>query len=230
MMLMLIAPLLNAGCEKLVEKSIEKAWHVWGLFALGVTLNWLPNNAYTGLSVSGGGSHTILMMIFMYVTARILALSKVEIRPRYLLCGVAFFIAGIVVVAIPAMVKALIARQPITAIFFWGHSTYDAPHLWIMAMTVLLFFVYYVKLPYFADEFFCFIAPSTFGIYLFHEGTHHCKVFYAALENKIDNLLFFHPIINIILTGLLVYIIGLAIDMVRRGIVLAFTSRGSKNS
>ena len=75
-LLMFMAPLINAGVEGLMEKSPAVAWSAWLSFAVGMTLDWMPHHAFSGCAPVGGTSHSLLTMLFVYVTARMVALAK----------------------------------------------------------------------------------------------------------------------------------------------------------
>lgn len=85
LMLMFLAPLINAGVVGLMEKSSRLAWSAWLAFAAGMTLNWLPHHAFSGCAPTGGGSHTLLTMMFVYVTARMVSLAKSPVLERQVL-------------------------------------------------------------------------------------------------------------------------------------------------
>lgn len=218
-MLMMIAPLLNVAVERMVELRI---WWIWLLFALAMTLNWLPLHGMTGVAGNGVGSHSLAMMVFVYTTARLLAVSKVEISRKHLLGGVGIFLIGI---AFSGLFVEAIHHFPFSAESFRQFSTYDAPYVWIMALTVLVFFVKFVKVPIAIGHIFSFLAPSIFGVYLFHEVTGFGHDLILGSQRRMASMGDIHPLFGILTATVFVFCLGLIVDSLRRLLLLPVKHR-----
>ena len=66
--LMLIAPVLNAAIDNLVEKGRKTAWLAWGGVAAVMTICWASQNFYLGIGSWGIMSHSLSQMIYIYLT------------------------------------------------------------------------------------------------------------------------------------------------------------------
>ncbi len=71
--LMLFSPFINTALETLAQTP-KKLLTAVGLYTLAVFLNWIPTHLFTGVSVSGWGSHSFNTLLFVYVVTRSLHL------------------------------------------------------------------------------------------------------------------------------------------------------------
>jgi len=217
--LMLISPCINAAVMKLSEEGWTGKC-AWLLFAVALTLNWAPFNLFSGLSLAlsqqGGRQHSLLVMSFVYFTVRMIAATfKKPLPIRRLLMGPAFFIGTILAIGISkSLVDAHFGRGWGASQFRWL-SYYDAPHVWVMAVSMMLIFVWCVKVPTWLGKVCGLVGPSMFGVYLAHTND-HCFSILPQMQQHIVGLLQCHPAIAIFLSALLVFGAALVVDLLRR--------------
>lgn len=210
--LMLMAPFVNAAIEKLFEKGANVFWNAWGCFALMMTATWAP--FHFGLSVAPGGvwGDNLMVLLFVYVTARGLRLSNVVRLPKKL-----FFIGF-----------GLYVGLSILAINVGGgrimrYFEYNSPMVWTMAMLVLLFFAMYVKPGPHLGRFVNFCAPSMFAVYLLHGPCPFGHDLYRETQAKLVSFLpKIHPISIIILSAIVVFAFCIGVDLIRRVAISGF--------
>ena len=215
--LMLFSPILNAGLKSLVAESARKAWYCWGLFAAIIFLGWIPFHLFTCVEASGGGSHTFLTMMFVYVTARMCALTDMsKIRLKWIVLAWIGFFGGVFLTGLPKMY--LVYRR--TGMADWSRCNwlvgYDAPFVVLMAIATFLFFMCHAKLPQWICRCATFIGPSTFAIYLMHTGNWMTAfVSRPAIEALKERGV--HPLFIAFAIAIIVYVACVLVDLVRRG-------------
>ena len=220
LMLMFMAPIINAGIESVINKSPIMALCAWSAFAAGMFLNWLPYNGFSGCVPSGGGSHTILTMVFVYVTARLIALAKnISLERRILWCAIP-------VVAIMGLVGGGIWLYPgIT----WDNvkwlTDYNSPITLIFAISIVILFVRKVNLPLWLNRGSAFLAPSMFGVYLLHDTTSFGHTMIQASQAWLQNKTFLGVSTVIVLSAMIVFALGIAVDLFRRAGVALFRNK-----
>ena len=158
--LMLVVPLLNEGIEGLVRKGVRTAWLAWCGFAAIIFVNWMSGNPYIGLIAYDVGPFSLIQMVFMYFTVRLLRLTnvaKVYARLWHLLLAVAAFLI-------------CAAFMPVS------RTNYIAPYTITMSIAVFLLFEKYVKVPSWLGKLCVWAAPSMFSVYLLHETTSFGKM------------------------------------------------------
>lgn len=174
--LMALAPLLNAGIEALAREP-KKLLSAWGLFALAITLDWAnalnggPIRILSAFSVSGWGSHTFGGLAFIYVTARTARLLGWDARLGRLRLPLLVGLLTALLLAVPvrAWVSGWHDGAQQTCIDVLENLGYNAPPIWLTAMAALLVFLA-VRPPLWLTRAVCFLGPSMFGVYLFHES------------------------------------------------------------
>ena len=152
--LMLVIPILNAAIENLVAKGRRVAWLAWGGGAIMIMFNWLSHNCYFGIKALDVFSHSLVQMVFVYFTVRLVRLTGVVERVKLWHIGavVILFVAGCMV-------------------FGKARTNYIAPHTIAMAIALLIFFDRYVNIPQWLAKVCVWAAPAMFGIYLLHAPT-----------------------------------------------------------
>ena len=131
-----------------------------------------------------------------------------------LVFGAAFFVA-----ALPLFHLADIAHRRLCGEGIYGIGSYfaafDAPHTVIMAFSLLLLFVYYIRLPKWCGRWAAKISPLMFGVYLCHATTSFGGQFYR-LEGWLIDRFALHGFFAVLLTAGAVFAVGLAIEALRK--------------
>lgn len=227
LMLMFIAPFLNLAIERLNDLEISKRRAVWAVFATGMVLNWVPNHFFTGLSASGGESHTLLTMVFVYVTMRLVATSQNgnAIRAVVLFAPIAYLLT-IVTGALWAASRGLIKGYEFTFSSMKWITDYNSPGVWLMAIWFVTVFATKIKIACGPGRVVNFLAPSMFGVYLLHDTTSFGhRIFQIPQEWLRDNTsLSIATVITV--SAFVVFAAGLLIDLTRRiGLALLFRDK-----
>lgn len=221
--LMLIAPLVNAGVEKVVASGRKDAIIAGGGVLLLVAFTWLPGHLLTGVNANGSGQYSFINMLGVYVIARILKEIELEhIGLNKLMLGVAIFALSILFIGGIKSLLQVCRGLPPTAATWDFLALYDAPHYWVMALTMLLIFVWHVHVPEWFGRVCVFIAPSMFPIYLMHETTGIGRVGIFKLESFLDATWKLHPCVTILITAFSVFSTCLLIDLGRRFVCTRF--------
>lgn len=215
--LMMVAPLLNAAVECLQRESIGKLLGTWGLFAAMMTLTWAPGHLLTGMNANHVDQFSFTTMVFVYVTARVAhvfkdcrwKLSRLILGPLIYFASILFIGGGKTLLQMHRGVSHMAAA--------WDWLTvYNAPHVWIMAISMLLIFVWYVKLPAWIARVCAFCAPSMFSVYLIHEANPWGHDMIMRIEQWLSSVPHMHPSGVVLLAAVLVFLSCVAIDLVRR--------------
>lgn len=219
LMLMFMAPLINAGVEGLMEKSPGLAWSAWLAFATGMTLNWLPHHAFSGCAPIGGGSHTLLTMMFVYVTVRMVSLAKSPLLERRILrFGIPLSICVIILGGGYNLIGYLIGIRPTWNTIKWI-TDYDSPATWGIALVLVVFFVRKVHLPAWLDKTASFLAPSMFGVYLLHETTAFGHEIFRVPQSWMVTHWQLPSGVVILLSAMITFVACVVVDLMRRGLV-----------
>ena len=160
--LMLVVPLLNEGINGLVAKGARFAYCAWLGFAVVMFVNWMSGNSYIGLIAYDIGPFSLVQMVFVYFTVRLVRLTDIAkvIRWPHLVLVIGFYCC--VAVVLPS------------------RTNYIAPHTIAMAVAMLTLFEKYVKAPKWLEHVAVWAAPSMFGVYLLHEITCFGKSFHRV--------------------------------------------------
>lgn len=228
LMLMFVAPLLNIGCVAAYEKSPRTLLYCWGIFAVGMLLAWFPLfSRIVACRPFGGGPLSILTMIFVYVTARTARLFDLRFTWRKFLAvclsyQFALCLFGGTVVAY----RLYIIHKPVFGANLMWLSTYDAPHVWLMAIAILLFFVQKCRLPQWLESACAFCAPSMFPVYLLHLncGKGIQDLLLRSPLEYVYNQLNFPPLIAATIGAAFCFSVCLLFDLVRRFMLMPFRS------
>lgn len=217
MMLMLMAPVLNAAVEALVAKGLRVAFFAWIPFALGVTLNWSPyTRSFTAVCPMGGGAFSILNLVFVYVTAR-LASQLVEVDRRKLIrFSLVVLVGGVVLCGGGNAISYILRNRAVTGVCWGGYSSYDAPHIWLFAVAIVMCFAKFVRLPRWLSRLSLVVGPSTFAIFLLHHATRFGRPAYYALQSCLAERIGHHPMMILFFSAVIVYSACLLVDLCRR--------------
>lgn len=196
--LMLVVPLLNAGIEGLIAKGRKTAWLAWCGFAAVMWINWLSGNSYIGLVAYDIGPFSLVQMVFVYFTVRLVRLTNVAemVRVKHLLTAILVFFACAIVM--PA-----------------SRTNYIAPYTIVMAIAMLLLFEKYVRVPNWLEKVCVWAAPSMFGVYLLHDVTSFGKMFYRAPMSLMIDLAVPSYVV-VILCAIICFCVCFSIEFVRK--------------
>jgi len=164
LVLMLCSPLLNAAVDSLAEKSKKALLLAWSMMAVAFALSWMPKHLFTGIHVLGLGHQTFLMMAFVYLTARTARkIFEGRVVPLHRLLSVVM-----VYIAFVFAYSIVVTKVPFGPRMMGLLTVNHAPHVYLVAMALLMIFVWHVRVPERMGRLFVRLAPSMFGVYLFH--------------------------------------------------------------
>lgn len=216
LMLLMLSPLLNLCVEELCKMSRVEILKGWGLFVLAMFLTWAPRNLFTGVNASGAGGYSIIMMIFMYMTVRLIQLKNLPITLKHIGIGIGTFFLGILLMGVVSAGVRMIKHHPIDGTCFRSLCTYDAPYVWVMAVSLMVYFGKFIHVPEWTGKIVRFIGPSMFGIYLCHDTTSFGTQIYRIPETWLVQNTTFHPAIIIPICAVGTFLVCLSIDLFRR--------------
>lgn len=217
MMLMLMAPLLNGAVEAVCKAGM--AWRTWMLFAIGIILGWLPLN---GLSGVYSGGDFLIVMTFVYVTARMLRLTNFQLKKKHVVFSVgAFLLLTFVFIGGGLMSAAFHSGQTNLQMVLCGYCYYNSPAVWSMAMMLVLLFAQRVKsLPGWLGRIVVFCSPSLFGVFLFHETTAFGPELYRIPERVLCDSTEMPPALIVFTCAMAVFVVSICVDLARRSFVM----------
>lgn len=215
LMLLLCVPFLNAAIEKLIERGVVFAWKCWGLVMLGYILNWLPYHAFTHVSFATPSALSFLTVAFVYVTARLLAVTGIIGEKWKTALGYAFvgFVSYILLMC--TMYKIL---NPNDTNVMCYYMSYENPFVWAMGLTVVCAVVHLRPLPIRIGRIVALISPSIFSVLLIHHGTPVGRDLYVSFQEWFCRFTNLHPFFIVLLSAIQVFVICIAVDAVRRGL------------
>lgn len=218
LMLMVVAPFVNAMIEKcvdankLIRSEVLRGWlliALW-LFLLSSPLMLLLPTRHTGF-----GSCSFFTLLFMYVTARLASIVftnkiKVKALAKYGLACALYIIIG----AASLWGMRIVLRTDLRVGWF---TDYYVPAVWGFALIVFMAFLWYVKIPGCVNKFLKFIGPSIFSIYLIHDTTHIGRlVFIQRVEECLNAHFTIHPVLVLMTTAVAAFLGCLSLDIVLR--------------
>lgn len=224
--LMLLAPFLNEGVEKLRADSVGMLWGIWAVYGALLVCGWLPLKAL-GLNIvpSGFGPFSISHMVFMYLTGRILVGYACENRISFSAAlAIAMFcmIGSVGLVTIGHFYKTGVGFGRILNADL---GAYSSP--FVVAASVFFFLSFSrAKIPVPICRTCRFLAPSMFSVYLLHDGcngevTHHGVVMIERfvcdiIGNGVVSMYF-----TIFTTVVAVFFASVFVDLLRRFVCFA---------
>lgn len=214
LMLMLMSPMVNASLEHLGQDR-RALFCAWLLFAVGMILTWIPGHLNTAVS-SGAGAWSLLCLLFVYVSARVARrLFERPVPLKYLMYGLCVLPAGICLCGGSRIVIRLAKGKDVAWSMLNYLSAYDAPHIWLFALLIVMLFAWHVKLPEKVKQACSFMGPSMFGVYMMHEVMHNGRLIYRIPQEWLHS----HgvsPFACVFLTAVSTFLICLAVDLCRR--------------
>ena len=214
LVLMLSSPMINAAVDAIAARSKIVLLLSWSLMAFAFVASWSPLHLLTGINAIGFGHQTFLMMAFVYLTAR---------------CARRIFVEAVALNRLVLVVLLYIILMLTTALLGveipWCRYLYrlftsnHAPTVYVTSLTLLMIFVWYVKIPMWLGKIVKVISPSMFGVYLFHgtiigyNGT--SSVLSEGCIRRITG-----SWVSIFVIAAAVFILSISVDLIRRAIVL----------
>ena len=182
----------------------------------GLFCAWAPFHLFTAIDPFGiADGFSIAMFAFVYVTVRLLRVMDFEIKRKHLLWGVLIYIAFVLAPAIVFGIKNFLRDIPLDRHIFC-YNSYHAPHVWILAVVVLVYFARFVQVWKGCEKLILFLSPSMFGIYLLHNGTSFGDLIFVLPERYLAENYGWHPLAIIFVCAVLTFGICLAMDLLRR--------------
>lgn len=217
MLLMFMAPLIESALICGMKLSRKHLLYIWSVFAVGMTLAWVPFfSRFLGVHPAGGGGWSFLTLMYVYVTARVLKMVGIKYSRKLLVGAILFLVGSQLILGGCAMILRHLTGQRIWG-FVWGaFSTYDAPHMWMFAIVLLITFEQGIKVPNWLSRLSCFLAPSMFSVYLIHHNTYFARYLYINPEIWMEEHWEIHNFINILLAAVFCFAVCVLLDILRR--------------
>lgn len=211
--LMLCSPMINAAVDAMAVRSKKILMFGWFLMAFAFAVSWAPKHLFTGINAIGFGRHTFLMMAFVYLTARCAR----RIFDKAISLNRLMFVALAYVVLV--LIMALFSVElPLCRRLYHLLTSNHAPTVYVMALVLLMIFVWHVKIPAWLEKVVRFLSPSMFGVYLFHIAIIRYNGTSAVLSDE-----FIRRItgswVSIFVIAAVVFIISICVDLIRRACV-----------
>lgn len=106
-----------------------------------------------------------------------------------------------------------------------GRNHYNAPHIIIMAVAVLLYFAWYVKVPCWIARIASVCGPSMFAVYLLHGPCSFGHDLYRSFQSVLSRIAWLPPFAVVIISAATVWAGCLFFDLVVRRGGCRFASR-----
>lgn len=214
LMLMLMSPMVNASLEYLRQDK-RVLFVAWLLFAVGMTLSWIPLHLNTAVA-SGVGGWSLLCLLFVYVSARTMrAIFENPVPKKCIILGLSVLPFGICMCGGGRIMIRLIRGKEITYSLLNYLTVYDAPHVWIFAILVVMLVVWHMNFSRKIQRICSFIGPSMFGVYLMHEVMHNGKMIYRVPQEWLCSF-GVPPFACVVLTAITTFLFCLIVDICRR--------------
>lgn len=168
--LMFCAPFLNRAIDGMVTAGKRAVLSAWGMCAIMMTLTWCPGHLFTGVNANHVSQFSFTTMVFVYCTGRLVrVMFPRPLSLKVLLLGPLVFLGTILVIGGGKTLLQVYRGKPHGAAAWDFLTVYNAPHVWVMAISMLLIFAWHVKCPLWLGRVCSFLAPSMFSVYLIHE-------------------------------------------------------------
>lgn len=227
--LMLLAPAINRMFDAGWERFRGRIAAGVGLIAAALFTSWITGRFGAGMiPVKRFGVQSVLLLAYLYCVARLLRKLFQARKPRlwWLVACMVFFVAELPVYH---LIDVLHLRMTGVGIHGIGayFAAFDAPHTVMMAFSLLLLFVYYVRLPQWCANLATRLSPYLFGIYLCHATTSFGGRFYAV-EDWLVNTVHLHGFFSVLLTAVFIFVVCIGVEMGRKVCVSLCTLSTSK--
>lgn len=219
--LMFVAPLVNLCISSLDNKVRRRLLASWMLVALGVICLWCPwVDRITALRPSGVSPNSFAVILFVYVTAMIAR--KVGFSPSKMMVGkvLLWYVGVSIVLGCVCAWRTIGHGGSLHGEHFLWCTNNLAPHVWLLAVVLCAIFATRVKVGRRLGRVAVFLTPSMFGVYLLHDGCQGVgRILYVTPENWLYAHTSIPPFFIIVVVSIGVFMGGLAVDLIRRGVV-----------
>ena len=212
--LMLLAPYINGGIDYMIDKrGLNTMVATLLLFLTFTWLMWLPLRMINvDLVPNGFGPKTTFTLVVMYILGR--TLSRIEYLKQI---KTAYLIMTFILLVVFTIGWSAVGRLYggfVSLMKLWMENS---PTAIIAAASIFLVFER-MPVPKSLQKAVVFIAPSMFGIYLFHEGAGRCifKPFYTNIENRVSDLFSGGQVVSCFVAAICTFGICLSADILRR--------------
>lgn len=216
-----IAPILNAAVENLATINKRHLYIIWGIFNVGMVLNWGPWHFFSGVYASGGDAASILTFVYIYLNVRIiriLGLDKLFSKKTFLMC-IAIFLLGVLIFTVPFTTFRYLRQGFLNHLDWVGCTHYNSPHSVVMAIGALIFFHKYIHVKQVVGRIVCKMAPLMFGVYIIHEGTGIGRQLYTIPERWLALHSNLNPLLIVLFCAIATYGICIILDGTRHLLV-----------
>jgi len=214
LMLMLFSGFLNAGAEKLAELGSRRAWSIWGLACLGLTLTWSPKHLFTYVSAPEFTQCSFLLLLVVYVSARLMRLTGLGVKiGRFRLCVLCWLILVASVIVYGLALKVLTGCTEWQFGLTWSFAS---PAVWITGLVIVTWAVQRKGSYGFLGKVCTWMAPSMFAVYLIHETTSFGRMTYLPIERMFVECESIHPFFAVLAASAVAFISCAMLDIVRR--------------
>jgi len=217
-----LTPFLNAALDFLARDR-RKFYIAWIVLDCGVFLNWAPCHLLSFVSGCGAGGYSVVTFIVMYANVRMLKLSGIfdRISPKMIIGMTLVFIGMITALAnFRMLIRILIRGSGWNWVDFVEGigcgSAYNAPHVMLMAIAMLLLFSKFVKVPQWLSRIVIRISPLMFGVYIIHDTTTFGRQIYRIPQEWMAANFGWHPLAIIFTTAIGCFAVCIVIECVRR--------------
>lgn len=165
--LMVLSPLINSGLQSVVASG--RGLHFWLSFTVLIIMSWLPTGGGIDMHIPGFGGMTVVTMLYVYVTGRIIYYFQISRRIRTCLLVMLFIILCLLNISFAVFSGLTWDKGAINLLFSkWRFN--DSPL--VVAMAILFFLIFLrLRLSPIIERWIVLFAPSMFSIYLLHCGT-----------------------------------------------------------
>ena len=199
--LMLVAPLLNAGIDSLASKGNKHLWSAWAGFAAVIWINWLSRNSYIGMLAYDIQPFSLVQMVFVYFTMRVVRLTNLLQKVRLWHCAFA------------------LGAFALGAFADFTRTNYLAPYVMIMALAMFILFERFIRLPACVGRLAVWAAPSMFGVYLIHEVSSYGQFLHRVPSRWLSSL-GLSPWLCVLGAALFCFVLCIVLDALRRNAIV----------
>ena len=213
MLLMFMAPIFNAALDALTLKGKRMLLSTWAIMAIGFFMATELISKITGVRPVGFGSHTVLTMILVYITAGVArrVLDK-PVSLKLLLCVCGIFPLGMVI----SVVQNLLCGMITGTYHLWPSLVYSDPAVYIFAIALMLMFLWHIKVPHWLGKVCQFLGPSMFGVYLLHDATRIGPWIYRIPERFLVDHTTIHVAVITFGCAVFTFVVCIGVDLLRR--------------
>ena len=211
------APFVDAAVRWSLHAGIRRGLAILFAFDIAMAAHWAAGQYFPewGIHASGFSISTFLLV---YANVRFARLSGLDagIPGWFIPVSAIAFAAGALLCAVLPAAGVLVREGSVPQAAAIGHSTYNAPHVALMAFAMLLFFERRVRPPPWLARTCSRLSPLMFGVYLAHTQTGVGAELYRMPERWLASGTSFHPAIVVLCGAVVAFSACSAVDLVRR--------------